>query len=45
MQFAVSTMTPALPNFYESLTDKQKISLSKVIRQFTRRSAQARDGS
>jgi hypothetical protein len=45
MQFAVSTMTPALPAFYESLTDKQKISLSKVIRQFTRRSAQARDGS
>jgi hypothetical protein len=45
MQFAVSTMTPALPNFYESLSDKQKISLSKVIRQFSRRSAQARDGS
>ena len=45
MLFAVSTMTPALPHFYESLSDKQKASLSRVIRQFSRRSAQSRDGS
>jgi hypothetical protein len=45
MQFAVSTMTPALPDFYESLSDKQRLSVSRIIRQFTRRSAKARDGA
>jgi LTXXQ motif family protein len=36
MLFAVMTMTPALPDFYESLSDKQKVSLGRVIRQLRR---------
>jgi hypothetical protein len=36
MLFAVMTMTPALPDFYESLSDKQKVSLDRVIRQLRR---------
>jgi hypothetical protein len=43
MLFAVMTMSPALPDFYESLSDKQKVGLNRVIRQF-RRPAQSGDG-
>jgi hypothetical protein len=44
MLFAVMTMTPALPDFYDSLSDTQKVGLSRVIRRF-RRSAQSGDRS
>jgi hypothetical protein len=44
MLFAVMTMSPALPDFYDSLSDKQKVGLHRVIRQF-RRSAQSGNGS
>jgi hypothetical protein len=43
MLFALTTMTPALPDFYDSLSDKQKASLSRVIRQFSRRPMQVSD--
>jgi len=36
MLFAVMTMSPALQDFYESLDDKQKAGLDRVIRQFRR---------
>jgi hypothetical protein len=44
MLFAVMTMSPALPEFYESLSSKQKVGLHRVIGQF-RRSGQAGTGS
>jgi hypothetical protein len=42
MLFAVMTLSPALPDFYESLSDRQKSALGRVIRQF-RRSSQFAD--
>jgi hypothetical protein len=36
MLFAVMTLSPALPDFYASLSDKQKAGLNRVIRQFRR---------
>jgi len=43
MLFTVMTLGPTLQGFYESLTDKQKVSLAGVIRQL-RRSAAANAG-
>jgi hypothetical protein len=42
MLFALMTLSPALPDFYESLSDRQKAALHRVIRQF-KRSAQYAD--
>lgn len=36
MLFTVMTLSPALPDFYDSLTDKQKAALDRAIRQFRR---------
>jgi LTXXQ motif family protein len=36
MMFAIMTLSPALPDFYDSLSDKQKASLGRTIRQFRR---------
>jgi LTXXQ motif family protein len=36
MLFTVMTLSPALPDFHDSLSDKQKAALSRAIRQFGR---------
>jgi hypothetical protein len=36
MLFALMTLSPALPEFYDSLSDKQKAGLGRAIRQFRR---------
>jgi len=36
MLFAVMTLSPALPDFYDSLGDGQKTALERAIRQFRR---------
>ncbi len=36
MLFALMTLSPALPDFYASLSDKQKAGLARVVRQFRR---------
>jgi hypothetical protein len=36
MLFAVMTLSPALPDFYDSLSDGQKAALERAIRQFRR---------
>jgi hypothetical protein len=43
MLFAVMTMSPALPDFYDSLAAKQKVGLHRVIRQFQRSAQLATD--
>ena len=42
MLFTVMTLSPALPDFHDSLSDKQKAALDRAIRQF-RRGGQAGD--
>jgi hypothetical protein len=37
MLFAVMTLSPALPDFYDALSDTQKTALERSIHQFQRR--------
>jgi hypothetical protein len=39
MLFTIMTLSPALPDFYDSLSDKQKAGLGRAIRQFRRSGA------
>ncbi len=45
MLFAIMTVSPTLQNFYDSLDDRQRDGLSRVMRQFRRSAGAAGDGA